>query len=81
MHTTLVCAINNELRARMARAGISQVELSARLPISQTQLSARLRGAITWRVDDLDKVARMLDVSLSTLIFDAEVISDRQESA
>lgn len=56
------------IRAEMARRGVSQVELSTQLDLSQSQLSKRLRGDVPLDVDELVKIAEALDVPLSVLL-------------
>lgn len=56
------------VRAEMARRGVSQVKLAAALGLSQPSVSARLRGITPFDVDELHAVAAFLGVPLSALL-------------
>lgn len=56
------------VRAEMARRGVSQTDLSNRLGMNQSQISKRLSGTIAFTIDELVAIAATLGVPLSTLI-------------
>lgn len=68
--------ITAAVRAEMARAGITQMEMSRRIPMTQQAISRRLSGHVSFTVDELAMIADYLGVPLSTLISDA-VPADR----
>jgi transcriptional regulator with XRE-family HTH domain len=48
--------------------GVTQASLAATLGLHQSTVSRKLSGEIAWRVNELDKLARALDVPLSQLL-------------
>lgn len=68
MRQTPATRTGANVKAEMARAGIGQVQLAARLGLSQTAVSSRLRGVVAFNVDELAAVARVLEVPLSALV-------------
>jgi transcriptional regulator with XRE-family HTH domain len=64
--------ISSNVRAEMARAGVTQVQLGAHLGMAQSAISKRLKGDTPWRVDELQRVAAYLDIPLSTLLPERE---------
>lgn len=60
--------VAGEVRAWMARRGVSQVVLSAGVGIGQSQISKRLNGKIPFDVDELDRIAKFLGIDLLTLL-------------
>jgi transcriptional regulator with XRE-family HTH domain len=56
------------VRAEMARRGVSQVKMAAALGLSQPSVSARLRGVTPFDVDELHAVADFLDVPVAALL-------------
>lgn len=57
------------VRAEMARAGVTQVQMAAALGITQQAVSKRVTGAVDhWSVPDLRIVAKLCGCSLATLI-------------
>jgi transcriptional regulator with XRE-family HTH domain len=65
------------MELRLAEAMPATTRIQARvasiLGISSSSVSRRLSGKVAWRVDELDKLARALRVSLSDLMADAVV--------
>jgi transcriptional regulator with XRE-family HTH domain len=47
---------------------INQTDLGAALGISQSAFSRRLLGQIAFTIDELDKLAAVLDVPVATLL-------------
>ena len=71
MHTTPSAEVGANIRAEMARRGVSQVALCARLDhlgLSQSQLSKRLSGAVPLDVNEVAAIAEALAVDLSILL-------------
>lgn len=59
---------NPNIRAEMARRGVTQADLAAALGITQPGVSARLHGRTDWRLKELSVVAETLGVPLSALL-------------
>jgi transcriptional regulator with XRE-family HTH domain len=59
------------VRAEMARRKISQEAVAQTLGLSQASVSARLRGVTPFRVDELLRIADLLDVPLELLLVGA----------
>lgn len=56
------------VRAEMARRDMNQSALAAQLGMSQSMLSNRLAGNVAFDVDELARVAGVLEVPLATLL-------------
>lgn len=67
-----------EVRAEMARQMITQKEMARRLEQIDMWLSRRLRGHVPFNLDELERVAQALDLSVSTLIERAGKVTDKQ---
>lgn len=61
-------APHSNVRAEMARMGVTQVQLAAHLDMAQAAVSRRLTGATPWRIDELQAVAAFLGVPVTTLL-------------
>ena len=59
--------VTANIRAEMARRGVTQKALSEALGINQSGVSERLNGNVPLRVDELLQIAALLDVPVSTL--------------
>lgn len=77
MHTTPTAATGANVRAEMARQGVTQADLAARLHVSQTQVSARLRGRVPFDVNELVLIAATLGVPLAALLPDTTTEAGR----
>ena len=55
----------------MARVGLSQEKLGEALGMSQAQVSQRLAGRIDWRISEIQAIAKILNIPVSTLVTDA----------
>jgi transcriptional regulator with XRE-family HTH domain len=60
--------VAGEVRAAMARRGVSQTALAGALGMSQAAVSRRLRGAIPLDVKELAAIAEILGVPMSVLV-------------
>lgn len=56
------------IRAEMARRGITQTMLAKHLGVAQAQVSKRLRGTIAFDINELCAIAQFLDVPLDVLL-------------
>lgn len=61
-----------EVRAEMARQGITQSDLATCLNENQPWLSRKLAGRIAMTVDDADRIASVLGLPLHVLLARAE---------
>lgn len=60
MSTTPSVRVGANVRAEMARRGLTQTQLAAQIGISQAQLSKRLAGQIAFDVDELAAIGEAL---------------------
>jgi transcriptional regulator with XRE-family HTH domain len=60
--------LNGNIRAEMARSGITQGILASRLDMSQSAISRRLIGDADWTVDELVRAAEVLGCPLRALL-------------
>jgi transcriptional regulator with XRE-family HTH domain len=60
--------LNRNIRAEIARAGLTQAVLATQLDMSQPTLSRRLAGEADWSVRELVRLAEILGVPLSTFL-------------
>lgn len=59
--------LNAEIKALMGRYDVNQTKLAAALDLTQPGVSSRLRGSVTWRADELLKVAEVFGVHPAVL--------------
>lgn len=57
-----------EVRANLARQGKKQSDLAVILNVSQQTASNRWNGVHPYTIDDLDAIARALDIPVEALI-------------
>lgn len=57
-----------EIRAEMARQRITGTELNERLGWLRERLRRRLAGEVSLRIDELDAIARALNVPVSKFL-------------
>jgi transcriptional regulator with XRE-family HTH domain len=62
--------VADNVRAEKARRGVTQAALAKALGMSQQALSRRLVGEVAFDVDELDIIARHLDVPTAELLGD-----------
>lgn len=60
--------VGANVRAEMAREGVTQTALANSLGRSQSGLSKRLRGVVPFSVADLVDIAEVLGVDVATLL-------------
>lgn len=58
------------VRAEMARRGTTQLQIAALLDTSRESVRRRLHGTVTFRIDELQKIAQYLDIPLLDLVDD-----------
>lgn len=75
MTTNPSAVIGANVRAEMARRGISQTALAMRLQKSQTAVSKRLRGETPFDVNELATVAAALNVPMGALTAGVEAVT------
>jgi transcriptional regulator with XRE-family HTH domain len=61
-------AVAEKVRAEMTRQGHTQMDLAAALNLPQSSISYRLSGRVAFDVDELQRVADFLGVTVSSLI-------------
>lgn len=59
------------VKAEMARRGISQEEVSRALGLTQPQVSRRLAGRVEFSASEVPKLSELLDVSVASLFGEA----------
>lgn len=64
----LVQRVAEEVRALMARKRVTQTQIAEYLGIPQSSVSARLRGAVPFRLPELEQLAVLFDVDASVLL-------------
>ena len=67
MHTPTALTGAN-VRAEIARRGMSQAAVRKAIGISQGQFSKRLRGTIAFDINELSAIAKALDIPLADLL-------------
>lgn len=66
--TALDERVPSRIRSELRRRRMSQAALARELGRTENFISRRLRGEVSFSVDDLDQVARALDVPLENLV-------------
>lgn len=66
--TPMRVTIAEEVRAYMGRRRVSAVQLGRTIGKSQSYMSRRLTGETAFDIDDLEAIARALDVSIPDLL-------------
>lgn len=67
----------NNLRAEIARCGMTNAELIMRMGISKKCFYSRLKGATTFKQDEIQKIAEILNLNKDQImsIFFTELVS------
>ena len=61
-------SVSREIRAEMARQSMTQDQLAKRAQLgAQSQLSKRLRGVTHFSTDEIERIARALDIPVHQL--------------
>lgn len=68
MHS-LTQSVTREIRAEMAREGLSQQELARQMVWTPAYLSRRLLGEVSWSLDDLEEIANILEIPMLRLVW------------
>lgn len=71
MSTAPTVLVGHNIRAELARRKKSQNTLAIHLNVSQSWVSARLNGRTPFDINELDAIAKFLDVPLSTFLPDS----------
>jgi transcriptional regulator with XRE-family HTH domain len=66
---------SERVRALLADREISEAALARQLGLSQSYVSRRMRGDVTWRVDDIARIAAHLGVAVSDLVPSAPALT------
>lgn len=74
MNTTVAHRHLSELRAEMARAGVSQKDLAPVLGVSIAAVNRRMLGQVSFRLDELSLIAKHLGVQMDQIIGNEEQI-------
>ena len=76
MEHTVSAAVGANVRAELARRGLSQTDLAKHLGMSQTSISKRLRGEVSFNVDETAAAAEFLGLPVLALMTEhTEVVS------
>jgi transcriptional regulator with XRE-family HTH domain len=67
-NTNLSRTLAGNIRAEIARRGVTQEELATRIGMARSSLSHRLAGRISFDVDDLSRIAEALEVEPASLL-------------
>lgn len=68
MTDTPSAATGANVRAEMARCGVTQMTLARKIGISQPAISARIKGRTPFDINELVQIAAVLDVPLERLL-------------
>lgn len=60
--------VSTQVRALMARKGLTQVEVAEAVNLTQSGLSRTLSGGRQWRVDELVRLSQVLKVTVDDLV-------------
>lgn len=67
-YSTHAQRVADNIRAEVARRKLSQVKLAEQVGIRQQALSRRLNGTTPFRIDELVRIAAVLDIPLAELV-------------
>lgn len=67
--------VAEELRAILARRKMTATTLAELTGLTQPYLSRRMTGDVAFNIDDLDKIASVLEVPVTALLGDAAPIA------
>jgi transcriptional regulator with XRE-family HTH domain len=66
--TPLRVRVAEEIRVALARKRMSAARLGRELGVSQTYVWRRLKGEVAFDLDDLDRIAEILGISVASLL-------------
>lgn len=68
MTTSTATRVGANVKAELARRGITQAQLAEQLGISNPSMTGRLQGKIPLDVNELEQIASYLDTTTATLL-------------
>ena len=68
MQSQLTESVSTEIRAELRRQSVSQRELARRVGWAQSKLWKRLHGQVLYRTDEIERIARALDIPYEQLV-------------
>lgn len=68
-------SVSDAVRHELSRLGMSQTALAARCSVSSQWVTYKLQGERRWTLDDVELVARALDIPVTWLVLPREVVS------
>lgn len=68
VRTTSRGDIAANVRAELARKQLEQKDIAAALGKSNAAISERMNARLSWRIDELQAIAQLLDVTLDQLL-------------
>lgn len=77
---TLSEVVAANIRAEVARAGLSQADLAREFGVPASWVSTRYRGKARWSLDDMQRVADLLGLPPSRLVELPRLDSNQQPS-
>jgi transcriptional regulator with XRE-family HTH domain len=60
--------VRGEIRAQLARMGVTRFQLAARMDVSADWISRRLAGSVGATLEDVQKIADGLGIDVRTLL-------------
>lgn len=63
--------VGRNVQAEMVRRGITQAAFAPRLKMTQQGLSRRISGRTAFKVDELQRVADLLEIPITELLDDS----------
>lgn len=75
---TLEDVVAGNIRAEVARAGLSQADISRALHVPRSWVSTRYRGVARWTIGDVERVADLLGLPPSRLFVLPRLDSNQQ---
>ena len=70
--------VAGNVRAQAARLGLTQIALGAALGLTQGQVTRRWKGQSAWQLNELGKVAAVLDVTVVDLVSEPDTQNPRR---
>lgn len=73
MPNSLATAVTDEISAWMGRRRLSSAQVAVLLGVSGPWMWRRMRGETSWSLDDIERIAAVLNVPASRLLPPVEV--------